>query len=45
MENCPNVTHSGKTVHDGKDKATKLKTEASLSGLMERWKEGERERK
>lgn len=34
---------SGKPVHDGKDKAQKLKTEASLPGLMERWKEGRRE--
>ena len=37
------MTHSGKPVHDVKDKAQKLKTEASLPGLMEGRKEGRRE--
>lgn len=39
-KNCPYVTHIGKPVHDVKDEAQKLKTEASLPGLMEGGKEG-----
>ena len=38
------MTHSGKPVHDVKDKAQKLKTEASLPGLMEGRREGEKGR-